>query len=699
MHTLGDNRFMNRELSWLSFNERVLNEAADNKVPILQRMRFLGIFSNNLDEFFRVRVASMRRLVALGKSPRDFPDQNPEETLKNIQKRVLSLQEKFQIIYTQLTNELKTEGIDIIDSKDITQDDGIHINQYFTNSISPYIVPLILTTRTPFPYLRDKTIYLAVKLISKSKKTKIKIRYALIEIPVNQQISRFYVIPNSTNDRIRIIILDDLIRYCLDEIFFMFEYDEIKAYTIKITRDAELDIDDDISKSLVEKMSKGLLKRESGLPVRFVYDKEMDLDLLKFLASKMGISERDPLIPGGKYHNFKDYINFPSVKPSLENINPPTLIHRQIDRHHSIIDVVKKHEILLHFPYQTFDHYIDFLREAAIDPRVKSIKITLYRVAENSKVINALVNAAKNGKHVTAVIELLARFDEEANINWSTVLQDAGVRIIHGVPGLKVHSKMTLITRIENKKERFYTYIGTGNFNEDTATLYCDEGLLTADQEIGNEVMKVFEFMGRNYKRFNYSHLVVAPYGMRKHFVKMIATEIKNKNLGKPAYIYIKLNSLVDETLIKHLYMAAKAGVKIKLIIRGICTLQPDLPELNGNIEAISIIDKYLEHSRFLIFANGGDEAFYITSADWMIRNLDHRVEIACPIYNNELKKELREIFAIQWADNVKARVLDSQLSNKYRTTDNKETVRAQTSIYRFLEQMNHEIPNTQKDD
>ena len=697
MHTPGDNNIINRELSWLSFNERVLNEAADQKVPILQRMRFLGIFSNNLDEFFRVRVASMRRLVALGKSPRDFPDQNPEAILKNIQKRVLILQEKFQEIYMQLTRELKDEGIDIIETKDITEDEGKYISQYFTNKISPYIVPLILKTRTPFPYLRDKAIYLAIKLISKSRKTKIK--HALIEIPVNQQISRFYVIPNAINNRIRIIILDDLIRYCLDEIFFMFEYDEIKAYTIKITRDAELDIDDDISKSLVEKMSKGLMKRESGLPVRFVYDKEMDHDLLMFLASKMGISERDPLVPGGKYHNFKDYIDFPSVKPSLENINPPTLIHRQIDRHHSIIDVVKKRDILLHFPYQTFDHYIDFLREAAIDPRVKSIKITLYRVAKNSKVINALVNAAKNGKHVTAVIELLARFDEEANINWSTVLQDAGVRIIHGVPGLKVHSKMTLITRIENKKERFYTYIGTGNFNEDTATLYCDEGLLTADQEIGNEVMKVFEFMRRNYKRFNYSHLVVSPYGMRKHFIKMIATEIKNKKQGKPAYIHIKLNSLVDETLIKHLYSAAKVGVKIKLIIRGICTLQPDLPELNGNIEAISIIDKYLEHSRFIVFAHGGDEAFYITSADWMIRNLDHRIEIACPIYSKALKKELKEIFAIQWADNVKARVLDSQLSNKYRTTNNKEKVRAQTSIYRFLEQMNHKNPNTKKDD
>ena len=697
MQTLGNNNVVNRELSWLSFNERVLNEAADSKVPILQRMRFLGIFSNNLDEFFRVRVASMRRLVTLGESPRDFPDQDPEEILKSIQNRVLKLQEKFHQIYLQLTNELKEQGIDIIEPNDITKEEGNYIQHYFTNSISPYIVPLILSTRNPFPYLRDKTIYLAVKLLSYTRKTKV--RYALIEIPVNQQISRFCVLPNTSNQRIRILILDDLIRYCLDEIFFMFEYDEIKAFTIKITRDAELDIDDDISKSLIEKMSRGLIKRESGLPVRFVYDKEMDSDLLKFLASKMGISERDPLIPGSRYHNFKDYINFPSVKPSLENINPPTLIHHQIDRHHSIIDVVKKREILLHYPYQTFDHYIDFLREAAIDPRVKSIKVTLYRVAKNSKVINALVNAAKNGKDVTAVIELLARFDEEANINWSTTLQDAGVRVIHGVQGLKVHAKLTLVTRIENKRERFYAYIGTGNFNEDTASLYCDEGLLTADQEIGNEVMKVFEFMRRNYKRFNYSHLVVSPYGMRKHFIKMIANEVKNKKQGKPAFIHLKLNSLVDETLIKQLYAAAKAGVEIKLIVRGICALQPDLPQLKGNIQAISIIDKYLEHSRFMIFANGGDETFYITSADWMIRNLDHRIEIACPIYSNSLKKELKDIFDIQWSDNVKARVLDSELSNQYRTTNNQERVRAQTAIYKYLKQLSYDKLNNRKKD
>lgn len=678
---------INRELSWLSFNERVLNEAADKRVPILQRIRFLGIFSNNLDEFFRVRVASMRRLVALGKTPRDFPGQNPAEILENIQKKVLNLQKKFLTIYNRIIEELKIEGVDVVGLEDITENDSKFIRQYFTDVISTYMVPLILSPKLPLPYLRDKTIYLAVML--KSRQGNIKAKYAILEIPVNHRISRFVVLPNNDGcSRIRILILDDLIRYCLDDIFFMFDYEEIKAYTIKITRDAEIDFEDDLTKSFVEKMTQGLVKRKSGHPVRFVYDNDMDKEMLQFLSTKMGLSNQDLMVPGGRYHNFKDYINFPSVKPSLENINPPELLHRDIDPHCSIIDVVKKKDILLHFPYQSFTHYIDFLREAAVSPSVKSIKITLYRVAVNSKVINALVNATKNGKSVTVVIELLARFDEKANIQWSTVLQESGAKVIHGVPGLKVHSKLTLVTRIENKTERLYSYIGTGNFNEDTASIYCDEGLLTANQEIGNEINKVFDFMENNYKRYNYSHLIVSPYGMRKYFSKLINNEIKNHKAGKTSYIHLKLNNLVDETLIKQLYAAAKAGVTIKLIVRGICAVRTDLKESNGNIKAISIIDKYLEHSRFFIFANAGEELYYISSADWMIRNLDHRIEIACPVYSREIQKELRDIFDIQWSDNVKARILDGEQKNDYSPQQGTTIVRAQTAIYDYLKSL-----------
>ncbi|HPW66355.1 MAG TPA: polyphosphate kinase 1 [Salinivirgaceae bacterium] len=687
MQLTTNENILNREISWLSFNERVLNEAADTRVPMLERVRFLGIFSNNLDEFFRVRVASMRRLVALGKSPRDFPEQDPAKILESIQKKVLKLQKKFSDIYNKILEELKHEGVHVIGIKDITPQEGEYIHQYFTDVVSAYIVPLILSPKLPFPYLRDKTICLAVKLVS--KKSKLKVKYAIIEIPVNPRISRFVVLPNFDNsDNVRILILDDLIRYCLDDIFFMFDYDSIKAYTIKITRDAELDFDDDISKSLMEKMSQGLVKRLSGRPVRFVYDSEMDKDMLNFISLKMGLTNRDPIIPGGRYHNFKDYMKFPSVKPSLDNVNPPVLLHRDIDPHSSIIDVVKKKDIMLHYPYQSFKHYIDLLREAAIDPDVKSIKTTVYRVASHSKVINALINAAKNGKDVTVVIELLARFDEEANIEWSTILQEAGVKVLHGIAGLKIHAKMTLIKRVVNKKEQFFSYLGTGNFNEDTASTYCDDGLLTADQEIGNEVAKVFDFLEHNYKRYNYSHLVVSPYGMRKHFLKLISNEIKNKKAGKKAYIHLKMNSLIDETLIKQLYAAAKAGVSIKLIVRGICTVQTDLKESNGNIKAISIVDKYLEHSRFFIFANGGDELYYISSADWMIRNLDHRIEVACPVYSKEVQSELRNIFDIQWKDNVKARILDSEMSNQYKPQKGEKVIRAQIEIYEYLKSL-----------
>ncbi len=682
-----EHSLLNRELSWLSFNERVLDEAADPRVPLIERLRFLGIFSNNQDEFFRVRVASMRRLVQLGKSPRDFPDEDPAVILENIQKKVLELQEKFTSIYQSCLDELKQKRIDIIDHTQLSEQESHFVLNYFTDVVSTYIVPLLLDHKKPFPDLKDKTVYLAIKLTLTQDPKKIK--YALIELPVNEKVSRFIVLPDfDNNGRIRILLLDDLIRHCLDEIFFMFEYSSIEAYTIKITRDAEFDIDDDISKSLVEKMSQGLQKRNLGRPVRFVYDSTIDKEMLKFIAKRMGLSNFDLMIAGGRYHNFKDYMNFPPVKRELLYQNPPPLIHPDIDPHHSIINVIKKKDIMLHVPYHTFNHFIDFLREAAVDPKVKSIKITLYRVAKNSKVVNALINAAKNGKDVTAVVELLARFDEKSNIKYSTILQEGGVRVIHGVPGLKVHCKLAQIIRIENRKEKFYTYIGTGNFNEDTAALYCDEGLFTADQELGNEVNKVFEFLKDNFRRFNFKHLVLSPYGMRKRFNRLIDNEINNKRLGKPAYIHIKINNLVDEKIIKHLYYAAMEGVEIKIIVRGSCSLQPDLPELNGNIEAISIIDRYLEHSRFVIFANGGDEIYYLTSADWMVRNFDYRVEVACPVYNPKMKKELRTIFDIQWKDNQKARIIDRTMQNKYRIQNNQPPICAQMEIYNYLKKI-----------
>ncbi|HKK59343.1 MAG TPA: polyphosphate kinase 1 [Salinivirga sp.] len=683
-----ESRFINREISWLSFNERVLQEADDERNPLLQRVRFLGIFSNNLDEFFRVRVATMRRLVDIGKQSKIvLGDMTPQEVLDQIQKTVMSLQERFQSIYERLLRELDAVGVHVIDELQLDSVQGPFARDYFTSELSPLIVPIMLSKDKSFPYLRDKAIYLAVKMTVENRPRKT--RYALLEVPVGSN-PRFVVLPKrkGLEEDTYIIIADDIIRYCLDDIFFMFEYDKIEAYTIKITRDAELDIDDDISMSFMEKMAKSLKERRKGQPVRMVYDERMPPDLYRFITKQMELDDDDNLIPGGIYHNFKDFIKFPSVDNELEIHNPPALVHRHVDVHKSIMQVIRERDILLHYPYQTFNHFIDLLREAAVDPQVISISITLYRVADRSKVINALINAAKNGKRVTVLIELLARFDEKANLRWSEKLSEAGVRVIHGVPGLKVHSKIALIHRKEQGRIKSFAYIGTGNFHEGTSNVYCDEGLFTTNRHLAAEVTKIFEFLKHNYKRFNYRHLVVSPYSMRKQFMQQISTEIKNARLGKPAYILLKLNNLVDQGMINHLYSASKAGVKIKLIVRGICSLKAGVKGMSDNIEGISIVDKYLEHSRFIVFANGGDEQYFITSADWMTRNLDHRVEVACPVYDKEIQKELRAMFDIQWRDNTKARVLDAYQQNKYRQTRAKKKHRAQIEYYTYLKNL-----------
>lgn len=683
-----ESRFINREISWLSFNERVLQEADDERNPLLQRVRFLGIFSNNLDEFFRVRVATMKRLVDIGKESKIvLGDMTPQEVLDKIQQTVMKLQERFQGIYERLLRELDVVGVHVIDELQLDKIQGEFANDYFTRALSPLIVPIMLSKEKPFPYLRDKAIYLAVKMTIENKPRKT--RYALLEVPVGSN-PRFVVLPKrkGLEEDTYIIIIDDIIRYCLDDIFFMFEYDKVEAYTIKITRDAELDIDDDISMSFMEKMAKSLKRRQKGQTVRLVYDERMPNDLFRFITKQMQLDDDDNLIPGGIYHNFKDFMKFPSISDDLEIKNPPALVHPHIDVHSSIMQVIREKDILLHYPYQTFNHFIDLLREAAVDPQVTSISITLYRVADRSKVINALINAAKNGKYVTVLIELLARFDEKANLRWSEKLQEAGVRVIHGVPGLKVHSKIALIHRKEQGRIKSFAYIGTGNFHEGTANLYCDEGLFTTNRQIAAEVTKVFEFLKHNYKRFNYRHLVVSPYSMRKQFMQQISTEIKNAKQGKPAYILLKLNNLVDQGMINHLYSASKAGVKIKIIVRGICSLKVGVKGMSENIEGISIVDKYLEHSRFIIFANGGDEEYFITSADWMTRNLDHRVEVACPVYDKEIQKELRAMFDIQWRDNTKARVLDAHQQNRYRKTRAKKQHRAQIEYYEYLKNL-----------
>ena len=684
-----DQNFINREISWLSFNERVLQEADDPNTPLFERIRFIGIFSNNLDEFFRVRVAAVRRMVDFGKDEENLLGNfTPKELHDKIQAIVIGHQQKVQSIFKDILEELKLDNIFLINEKDLNHQQGVYVKKYFYDKVLPNLVPIMLRKNYKFPYLRDRSVYLAVKLSKKSNP--LDYAYSLIRIP-SLSVSRFLVLPKNSN-RKYVIMLDDVIRYCLNDLFFYFDYDVHEAFTLKITRDAELDIDDDISKSFMEKMSTSLKKRKIGKPVRIIYDRIMPEDLKNFIFKKMKINEKENAIAGGRYHNHKDFMNFPEIGKKKHYYAKLTPIrHKDLRPNTSILQVLRKKDVMLHYPYQTFNHYIDLLREAAIDPQVKEIGITIYRVAEASKVVNALLNAIRNGKIVTVVIELQARFDEEANIFWSNKLQEEGANVINGVPGIKVHSKLTWIKRKENNQYRNYAYIGTGNFHEGTARVYADDGLLTSDPRLANEVANIFEFFKHNYQHFDYEHLVISPFKMRKFFYKRIDHEIELAKSGKEGFMIIKMNSLIDPEMMKKIVEAGKSGVKIKLIVRGIFGLNIS-EELSKNISAISIVDKYLEHSRIFLFGNGGDEKMYISSADWMPRNLNRRFEVACPIYNQEIQNELKEMLNIQLKDNSKARILEPGLLNAYNLGDetDEQIYRAQEDYYKYIKNKHH---------
>jgi polyphosphate kinase len=676
-------KMINRDISWLSFNARVLQEAADKSMPLIERIKFLGIFSNNLDEFFRVRVGTYKRMINLGKNARYYIGDNPAQILQKIQSIVVTHQKEFDRIYAEILQELKKKNIFIVDEKNLSKSQGAFVKNYFKEMVRPLLVPIMIQHTSKLPYLRDKSIYLAVKLFNKLKDKDS--RYALIQVP--DDLPRFVQLPSDTKkEGTYIILLDDVIRFCLEDIFFVFNYDTYGAYTIKLTRDAELDIDSDLSKSITEKISKSLKQRKIGEPVRLVYDSQIPKDMLDFITKSMKIDKHQALLPGGRYHNFKDFMQFPKVgDPEMMNNALPTIEHPKLKGNKSMFEVLKKGDVLLTFPYQSFDHIIDFLREAAIDPAVTHIKITLYRAAKNSKIINALVNALQNGKAVTAVVELQARFDEQANLNLANKLQDEGATLIYGVPGLKVHSKIIYITRKEGSKLVSYVHVGTGNFNESTAKVYSDFSLFTCDSRITTEVEKVFHFFKNNYKSGTYKHLLVAPFFMRNKLLKLIQNEIKNAKAKKPALIQLKLNSLTDEELIKKLYAASNAGVKVQLIIRGICSLVPGIKDMSENIEAISLVDQYLEHARSMYFYNNGNEIVYISSADWMIRNLDFRTEVACPVYDASLKNEIKKIFELQWNGSTKVRILNAKQDNPYRQAPDGIKRRAQLEIYKYL--------------
>lgn len=676
--------YINREISWLSFNDRVLQEASDLSTPLIERLKFLGIFSNNRDEFYRVRVATINRLTKLGKKAIAIYGDDPKELLQKMQKKVIEQQNRFEAIYQQLLKQLAKENVFIINEKQLNKTQQHFVKDYFHKEVISTLFPIMVDEHKPFPYMKDKYGYLFIRLITDDPKKKN--RYALIEIP-SKVTTRFVSLPHERNKTF-IILLDDVIRYNVHELFEGFGYAVKEIINIKLTRDAELDIDSDVSKSMLEKISKSVKDRKKGLPVRFVYDSAMSKEMLGFIMKKLGMDKKDNAIPGGRYHNFKDFIRFPSVGDKKLIFNHPRpLNHKYLHNiHTNILPVIKERDVLLHYPYHTFDHIITLLREASIDATVESIKITLYRVADSSKIANSLINAIKNGKKVTVLVELQARFDEENNIYWANKLQEEGAHVIYGVPGLKVHSKLFLITTRVNGRELKYAHIGTGNFNEKTARIYTDFSLLTADKNITSEISQVFDFYANNFKTGTFKHLAVAPFFMRQTFVNLIDHEIANAKHGKKAFMILKMNSLVDNEMIKKLYEASQAGVEITLIIRGICSLVTEIANFSDNIKAYSIVDKYLEHTRVFIFGNNGDEKIFITSADWMSRNLDSRSEVAVPIYHPEVKKQIKDIINIQLSGNTKVRILDRLQQNIYKKPKPGERkIRVQDEIYNYL--------------
>lgn len=676
------NKYIDREKSWLSFNARVLQEAADDTVPLLDRLRFLGIFSNNLDEFFRVRFATIRKLVLSGIASEKFLGGiSAHQLLVDITQIVIQHQAESLRILHDIEQKLQKENIFIINENDLDHDHQNYLKDFFIQKVSPELVTIILNDLAEFPLLKDTYGYLAIKLVLKKEE---EVRYAVVEIP--KTINRFVVLPPKDNKQY-VILLDDVIRNNLAYIFNIFNYQSISAHMIKITRDASLDIDSDLTKSMIEKISRSVKDRRIGEPVRFIYDQEIDEDTLAYFLNKIHIESTDSIIPGGRYHNRRDYMDFPNLGrfDLLYQSNVPLPIPG-LSLEGSILDKISTKDYLLNAPYQSFSYLIKFLREAALDPKVLSIKITLYRLAKNSQIISSLINAAKNGKKVTVQIELQARFDEASNISYAEQMKTEGIELIFGIKGLKVHSKICVIERQEKDKIKRYGFISTGNFNESTAKVYTDVTLFTCHQQILKDISKIFDFFDVNYRVHRYKHLIVSPHYTRSRFIKLIDREITHALAGRKTYIKLKMNSLTDFEMIDKLYEASNAGVTIQLEVRGICSLIPGVKGLSENIEAISIVDNYLEHSRIYIFGNAGLPEVFISSADFMTRNLDARVEVTCPIYDLDIKNELIDNFDIGWKGNVKARLHSKLLDNKYRKALGAPVFRAQHETYKYYQ-------------
>lgn len=680
-----DKQYEEKELSWLSFNERVLQEAMDKTVPLIERVRFLGIFSSNQDEFFKVRVSEVKRRILINEV--HGGDDEAKVLLRAIQHKVMTLGEAFDNTYKELLIALARHNIFLVNENQLSDAIQQWLRVFFKEKVLRHIIPILLNKEVnPVKFLKDEHTYLAVEM----KRGGQVIQYALVEVPTDDLPRFFQLPPEGTRRKKQIIILDNVIRFCLDEIFKgFFDYDEIAAYAVKLTRDAEYDLSDQLDLSLVDRMSDGLKQRLTAMPVRFVYEREMPAAMISFLKLKLQISSYDAIMPGGRYHNFKDFIGFPNVgRDYLENPKLPALDCRDFDGFVNAFDAITKQDILLYYPYHKFHHFTELVRQAAFDPAVSAIRINIYRVAKKSRIIHSLIDAANNGKKVTVVVELRARFDEAANIDWANILTDAGVKVVFGVPSLKIHSKLCLITRMEQGEAVRYAHIGTGNFNEKTAKIYTDFSLLTRHPDITAEVEGVFEYIEYPYRRYKFNHLLVSPINSRRQLYRLIDNELANAKAGLPCGITLKINNLVDRDLINRLYAAGQAGVPIQMIIRGMCALRPGVPGLSDNIQVISIIDRFLEHPRVMVFHNRGNPQLFISSADWMSRNIDGRIEVGTPIYDERLKQRILDTLQLQLSDTCKARVIDADQKNEYVKRGNRRKVRSQVAIYDYLKRI-----------
>lgn len=681
-----------RDLSWLAFNARVLQEARDPSVHLYERLRFIGIYSNNLDEFFRVRVAALARMMRLGKAAREHLENNPGQILREIQQRLTAQRVEFDETFEDIIAGLGQEGIFIKNDKELSDAQQVFARRYFDEEVRTQLVPLMIESIPNMPPLNDKAIYLACVLASSD--AEVPQRYAIIAVPT-RVLPRFVILPTENEER-HIILLEDIMRLSLPQIFAPFGYDRCQGYIIKVTRDAELDIDNDVSTNLIEEIEKSLKARKRGRATRFVYDRAIDAGLLDCLVRRLALTGKDNLIPGGRIHNFKDFMNFPAEVFRDRPARQQPFVHPLLSQPCRIMSVLDKRDVMLHFPYHSFDSVIDLVREASIDPHVQSIKITGYRLAKDSKLINALINAVRNGKQVTVVLELRARFDEEANLNWKRLLEDEGAQVFIGQPHMKVHAKLCLIRKREAGKTKVYGFVSTGNFNESTARYYSDHCLLTSHQGILADAGRIFAFLTATHPRVeslrSCKTMPVSPWNMRRFFMELIAREVRAAKKKKQAAMVLKMNSLSDSTLINQLYDASRAGVDLRMVIRGICGAYTQQKSFKKPMKVISIVDEYLEHARVFVFHNGGRPKVFISSADWMVRNLDHRVEAACPVFDPEIQQELQDILSIQLAENVKARILDNEQSNAYVVRlPGEPEVRSQVAIYEYLQRKSYQ--------